>query len=88
MVPAITQLAIHETRELAHCVAIAEPAMDTGKDVDQRTETISNTARRTEVDGEDERGNRTNGTSLWFVAVIDARSCWWCPSRGGRRGIR
>jgi len=32
------------------------------KDVDQRTETVSDTVRRTEVDVEDERGNRVPGS--------------------------
>ena len=32
------------------------------KDVNQRTETISDTVRSTEVDIEDERGNRVSGT--------------------------
>ncbi len=32
------------------------------KDVNQRTETISDTVRSTEVDVEDERGNRVSGT--------------------------
>ena len=33
------------------------------KDVDQRTETVSDTVRRTEVDVEDERGVRSTGTT-------------------------
>ena len=32
------------------------------KDVDQRTETVSDTVRSTEVEVEDERGNRVSGT--------------------------
>jgi hypothetical protein len=32
------------------------------KDVEQRTETISDTVRSTEVNVEDERGNRVSGT--------------------------
>jgi uncharacterized protein (TIGR02271 family) len=33
------------------------------KDVDQKTETVSDTVRRTEVEVEDERGNRITGTT-------------------------
>ena len=32
------------------------------KDVDQRTETVSDTVRKTEVDVEDERGTRSSAT--------------------------
>jgi uncharacterized protein (TIGR02271 family) len=34
-----------------------------GKDVEERTQTVSDTVRRTEVEIEDERGNRISGTS-------------------------
>ena len=34
-----------------------------GKDVEERTQTVSDTVRRTEVEIEDERGNRISGTT-------------------------
>jgi uncharacterized protein (TIGR02271 family) len=55
---------MHETREEA---VVSKEARVTEelvvrKDVDQRTETISDTVRSTEVEVEDERGNRVAGT--------------------------